>query len=91
MTLGGSGNKDVKRHPRVGNCVLLGAGATLLGPIHIGDGVHVGACSMVLEDVPANSVAVGVPARIIQRKRPETIKDSPALTMDTNMIHVFDI
>ena len=59
VTLGGSGNKDVQRHPIVGNGVLLGAGATLLGNIRIGDGAHIGACSMVLEDIPAYSVAVG--------------------------------
>ena len=59
VTLGGSGNKDVQRHPIVGNGVLLGAGATLLGNIRIGDGAHIGACSMVLEDIPAYIVAVG--------------------------------
>ena len=45
-----TGSKGVQRHPTVGNNVLLGAGATLLGPIKIGDGANIGACSMVLED-----------------------------------------
>ncbi len=68
VTLGGSGTRDVLRHPQVGNGVLLGAGATLLGPIRVGDGANIGACSMVLEDIPPYSVAVGVPARVISRK-----------------------
>lgn len=47
VTLGGSGREQVNRHPQIGNCVLLGAGATLLGNIKVGDGAHIGACSMV--------------------------------------------
>lgn len=89
VTLGGSGKKDVVRHPRIGNCVLLGAGATLLGPITVGDGAHIGACSMVLEDVPAYSVAVGVPAKIIKQKISKALQneaESPALTMSTNLL-----
>jgi serine O-acetyltransferase len=65
ITLGGSGKKGVVRHPAVGNGVLLGAGATVLGPITIGDGSQVGAGTLVISDIPAHSVAVGVPARII--------------------------
>jgi serine O-acetyltransferase len=55
----------VDRHPRVGNGVLLGAGATVLGPVHIGDGSQVGAGTLVISDLPSHCVAVGVPARII--------------------------
>lgn len=65
VTLGGSGKKGVVRHPAVGNGVLLGAGATVLGPITIGDGSQVGAGTLVISDLPAHCVAVGVPARII--------------------------
>ena len=65
VTLGGSGKKGVDRHPKVGNGVLLGAGATLLGPVRIGDGCQIGAGTLVIADLPAHSVAVGVPARII--------------------------
>jgi serine O-acetyltransferase len=65
VTLGGSGTKGVVRHPAVGNGILLGAGATVLGPINIGDGSQVGAGTLVISDIPAHSVAVGVPARII--------------------------
>lgn len=93
VTLGGSGNKNVVRHPQIGNCVLLGAGATLLGPIKVGDGAHIGACSMVLEDVPEYSVAVGVPAKIIARRNvKDQARDSPALTMETNqLLNFYDI
>lgn len=102
VTLGGAGNKSGNRHPIVGNCVLLGAGATLLGPVRIGNGANIGACSMVTEDVPAGMIAVGVPARVIRPKissesnemKEETTEStstySPALTMDTTMLF-FDI
>jgi serine acetyltransferase len=60
--------KGVVRHPQIGNCVLLGAGATLLGAIRVGDSANIGACSMVGEDVPAYAVAVGVPAKIVKLK-----------------------
>ena len=53
VTLGGTGLSCNQRHPRIGDCVLLGAGSTLLGPITVGDGAHIGASSMVLEDVPS--------------------------------------
>jgi len=65
VTLGGSGKRGVVRHPNVGNGVLLGAGATVLGPVTIGTGSQVGAGTLVISDLPAHCVAVGVPARII--------------------------
>lgn len=66
VTLGGTGKqKDVKRHPTVGNNCMLGAGSTMLGPITIGDGALVGAGAVVLKDVPAGATAVGVSARNI--------------------------
>ena len=65
VTLGGSGKKGVDRHPKVVNGVLLGAGATVLGPVAIGEGCQVGAGTLVISDLPAHSVAVGVPARTI--------------------------
>eukprot|EP00986_Skeletonema_menzelii_P011535 scaffold5956_cov155-Skeletonema_menzelii.AAC.5 len=67
VTLGGSGKKGLDRHPKVGNGVLLGAGASVLGNINIGDGCQVGAGTLVIEDLPPRSVAVGVPAKIIGR------------------------
>jgi serine O-acetyltransferase len=65
VTLGGSGKKGVDRHPKVGEGVLLGAGASVLGNVKLGDGCQVGAGTLVITDLPAHSVAVGVPAKII--------------------------
>ena len=65
VTLGGSGKKGVDRHPKIGSGVLLGAGSSVLGNIKIGDGCQVGAGTLVIEDLPERSVAVGVPAKII--------------------------
>lgn len=66
VTLGGtSQNKNIRRHPKVGNNVLIGAGAKILGSIEIQDNVKVGANSVVTTDCPANSTVVGIPARRI--------------------------
>lgn len=66
VTLGGQGSsKDGRRHPKVGNGVIIGAGAVLLGPITVGDGAKIGAGAVVLKDVPPGSTAVGVPAKIL--------------------------
>ena len=65
VTLGGSGTTSGKRHPTLGSGVLIGAGATLLGPISVGDGARIGAGSLVLINVPHNRTAVGVPAKIL--------------------------
>ena len=59
VTLGGSGKKGVVRHPQVGNGCLIGAGATVLGPVKVGDGTQVGAGTLVISDLPAHCVAVG--------------------------------
>jgi serine O-acetyltransferase len=64
VTLGGRSMKRVKRHPTVGNNVTIGAGARVLGPVHIGDGVQIGANAVVVKDVPAGAVATGVPATV---------------------------
>lgn len=66
-TLGGTGKDKGKRHPTIGNNVIIGAGAKLLGPLYVGDNVKVGANAVVLKDIPANSTAVGIPAKIITR------------------------
>ena len=65
VTLGGTGKDKGKRHPTVGNKVVIGAGAKVLGPINIGDNSKVGSNSVVLKDVPAGATAVGIPARSI--------------------------
>ena len=68
VTLGGVESFPGQRHPIIGNHVLIGANATLLGPIHIGDGTKIGAGAVVMQDVPAGATAVGVPARILPVK-----------------------
>lgn len=68
VTLGGTGKDTGKRHPTVGNNVVIGSGAKVLGPIVIEDNVKIGANSVVLKNVPANSTAVGIPARIIHKR-----------------------
>src|SRR4030042_1613196 len=73
VTLGGVATEKKKRHPTIGNNVVIGAGATILGPITIGDNVRVGAGSVVVKSVPPNSTVVGVPARIVQRTGVTTI------------------
>ena len=65
-TLGGTGKEKGKRHPTVGNNVLIGCGAKVLGNITIGDNAKIGANTVVLKDVPANSTAVGIPAKIVK-------------------------
>ena len=64
VVLGGTSLEKKKRHPTVGNNVIIGAGATVLGPIHIGEGVRIGAGSVVIKDAPQNATVVGVPARV---------------------------
>ncbi|MCP2519141.1 serine O-acetyltransferase [SCandidatus Aminicenantes bacterium Aminicenantia_JdfR_composite] len=62
--LGGTSLEKGKRHPTIGNNVVIGAGAIVLGPVKIGDNVKIGAGSVVVKDVPSNSIVVGVPGRI---------------------------
>ncbi len=66
VTLGGTGKDTGKRHPTIGNNVMIGAGAKVLGPLHIGDNTRVAAGAVVLRDIPANCTATGVPARVIK-------------------------
>ena len=66
VTLGGTGKDKGKRHPTLGNNVMVGSGAKVLGPVIVGDGSKVGANALVLFDVPPNSTAVGVPARVVR-------------------------
>jgi serine O-acetyltransferase len=66
-TLGGTGKESGKRHPTLGNHVVVGAGAKVLGNLQIGDRVRIGAGSIVLRDVPSDCTVVGVPGRIISR------------------------
>ncbi len=83
VTLGGTGKHKEKRHPTIGNNVLIGAGATLLGPIKVGDNVKIGAETfIIMHDVPSNSTIVGVPGiavklngkKVKQKLKPTKIK-----------------
>lgn len=69
VTLGGTSLEKVKRHPTLQNCVVVGAGAKILGDITIGSHSRIGANAVVVKDVPAQSVVVGVPGQVIRRKR----------------------
>ena len=69
VSLGGNGkDKGHKRHPTLGNHVLVGAGAKILGDIRIGDGVRVGSNAVVLRSVPSNCTVVGIPGRVVRSK-----------------------
>jgi serine O-acetyltransferase len=72
VTLGGTGGERGKRHPTLGNRVVIGTGAKVLGNINIGDNVKIGAGSVVVHNVPDNSTVVGVPGRVV-RVRPEGV------------------
>src|ERR1700740_3719837 len=76
VTLGGSGTDTGKRHPTIGDRVIVGAGAKILGPIKIGDDSRIGANAVVVKEVPSSSVVVGVPGQIISRAGPGTGDDS---------------
>jgi serine O-acetyltransferase len=65
VTLGGTGNKRGKRHPTLGNNIVVGTGAAVLGDITLGDGVKVGAGSVVVHNVPPHSTVVGIPGRVV--------------------------
>lgn len=67
VTLGGTGKDTGKRHPTIGNGVMISAGAKVLGPFKIGDNSRVAAGAVVLEEVPPNSTVVGVPARVVRQ------------------------
>ena len=76
VTLGGTGADTGKRHPTIGDRVIVGAGAKILGPIKIGDDSRIGANAVVVKEVPSSSVVVGVPGQIISRATPGTGDDS---------------
>lgn len=83
VTLGGTGKEHGKRHPTIGNNVLIGAGAKILGSFTIGDNCKIGAGSVVLKDVPSNSTVVGVPGRII-------IRNDIRVNNDLDQVHLPD-
>lgn len=76
VTLGGSGRDTGKRHPTIGDRVIIGAGAKVLGAIKIGDDSRIGANAVVVKEVPSSSVVVGVPGQVISRSLPGSPDDS---------------
>jgi serine O-acetyltransferase len=83
VTLGGTGKEKGKRHPTVGNNVVIGAGAKVLGNIKIGDNSYIGSNAVVIKDVPDNSTVVGVPGRI-------TKQDGKKIELSLDHVHVLD-
>lgn len=83
-TLGGTGKDQGKRHPTLGNNVMVGCGAKILGPFKVGDGAKIAANAVVLKEVPPNCTAVGVPARIVRRNGEKTGCE------DLDQIHIPD-
>ena len=67
VTLGGTTWQKGKRHPTIGSNVVIGAGAKVLGPVHIGANTRIGANSVVLNDIPPNSIVVGIPGKVVFR------------------------
>lgn len=85
VTLGGTGKDKGKRHPTLGDNVMVGAGAKVLGPINIGNNVKVAANAVVLKDIPDNCTAVGVPARIAR------MAGQKVQQQDLDQIHIPDL
>ncbi len=81
VTLGGTGKDIGKRHPTLGNNVMVGAGAKILGPFKVGDNAKIAANAVVLSEVPSDSTAVGIPARIVKRKN---------IKCDLDQVHIPD-
>ena len=79
VTLGGTSLEKGKRHPTLGDRVVVGAGAKILGPVTIGADTRIGANAVVVKSVPANAVVVGVPGQNIARSKPHHLTDSPDL------------
>jgi len=83
VTLGGTGKERGKRHPTLGNNIVIGTGAKVLGDITIGDNSYIGANAVVIKDVPPNSTVVGVPGRI-------TKQDGKKIDIKMDHIHILD-
>ena len=81
VTLGGNGNSGGKRHPTIGDGVMISAGAKLIGDINIGEGTKIGAGSLVLKSMPAHATVVGVPASVVGMP----LDEIPALNMNHNL------
>ena len=82
VTLGGTSLNKVKRHPTLGNGVLVGMGAKILGPITIGDACRIGANAVVNKDIPANCTVVGIPGRVVRRNGERIVDEAGGQVMD---------
>ena len=89
VTLGGTSLQKAKRHPTLGNGVLIGMGAKILGDIKIGDGCKIGANAVVNKDIPSNCTVVGIPGRIVRRNG-QRIDDHQAAQVMDNFINIVD-
>ena len=76
VTLGGTGKLKGKRHPTIGNNVMVGAGVKILGPFTVGDNSRIGAGSVVLEKVPADCTVVGIPAKVVKRNEKPYVEEN---------------
>jgi serine O-acetyltransferase len=85
VTLGGTGKDKGKRHPTLGNNVLVGAGAKILGPFTVGDNSRIASGAVVLSEIPRDSTAVGVPARVVRISG-----EKVDFTSEVDQIHVTD-
>ena len=81
VTLGGTSWQKGKRHPTLGNDVVVGAGAKVLGPIDVADGARIGSNAVVVKNVPAGATVIGVPGKLIEGKRPEEHREKMASKM----------
>ena len=88
VTLGGTGKDKGKRHPTLGNNVLVGAGAKVLGPFTVGNNVKIAANAVVLNAIPDDCTAVGVPARVVRHKGKKI--NCHKVTQDIDQIHIPD-
>jgi len=82
VTLGGVSTSKGKRHPTLGDNVVVGAHATILGAIHIGDNVRIGAGSVVIKDVPPNCTVVGIPGKVVKKEG----KDCPSVDLRHDLL-----
>jgi serine O-acetyltransferase len=87
VTLGGTGKDKGKRHPTIGNNVLVGSGAKVLGPFRVGDNSRIAANAVVLQEIPPNCTAVGVPAQVV---RVDGKKPAASFADNVDQIHVED-
>lgn len=85
VTLGGTGKDQGKRHPTIGNNVLIGSGAKVLGPFKVGDGARIAANAVVLREIPPDSTAVGVPAHVVK-----IAGERVAYASNVDQIHITD-